>query len=135
MSDAAPPEARFALRDEEVGGGCPPVIVAEARLVRIVDLTDDVVILPVLERDRPWAAYALCDLEPPYHAYARYIGAVDGEQAGAVVLVYTLPRFTALLPCGDPRAVRAIMAEAGSLPASIFLNVRDADLPSVEQKR
>jgi ribosomal protein S18 acetylase RimI-like enzyme len=100
--------------------------------VRIVDLTDDAVILPVLQRDRRWAAYALCDLEAPYRAHARFIGALDGDHAHAVVLVYALPSFTALLPCGDPRAVRAIMAEAESLPASIFLNVRDADLASVE---
>jgi GNAT superfamily N-acetyltransferase len=100
--------------------------------VRIVDLTDDAVILPVLERDRRWAAYALCDLEAPYRAHARFIGAVDGDHARAVVLVYALPSFTALLPCGDPRAVRAFMAEAESLPASIFLNVREADLASVE---
>jgi GNAT superfamily N-acetyltransferase len=100
--------------------------------VRIVDLTDDAVILPVLERDRRWAAYALCDLGAPYRAHARFIGAVDGDHARAVVLVYALPSFMALLPCGDPRAVRAIMAEAESLPASIFLNVREADLASVE---
>jgi hypothetical protein len=47
---------------------------------------DDVVILPVLECDRRWAAYALCDLEPPYLVHARFIGAADGEQAGAVLM-------------------------------------------------
>ena len=36
-----------------------------------------------------WAAYALCDLEPPYRVHARFIGAVGGEQAGAVVLMST----------------------------------------------
>jgi hypothetical protein len=102
--------------------------------VRIVDLTDDVVILPVLERDRRWAAYVPCDLEPPYRVHARFIGAVDGEQAGAVVLMYALPTFTALLPCGDPAGVRAIVAEAEDLPASNFLNVRDTDRPSVEER-
>jgi hypothetical protein len=100
--------------------------------VRIVDLTDDVVIPAMLERDRRWAAYALCDLEAPYRAHARFIGTVDGDHARAVVLVYALPSFTALLPCGDPRAVRAIIAEVESLPGSIFLNVRYADLASVE---
>src|SRR5437870_5684234 len=99
--------------------------------MRIVDLTDDAAILPVLERDRRWAAYALCDLEPPYRAHARFIGAA-GTHGRAVVLVYTLPGFTALLPCGEPGVVRAIIAGAADLPASIFLNVRDADLLSVE---
>jgi ribosomal protein S18 acetylase RimI-like enzyme len=119
---------------DHVGHRSTPFIVAKARLVRIVELTDDAVILPVLERERRWAAYALCDLEAPYRAHARYIGAVDGDRARAVVLVYALPSFMALLPCGDLRAVGAIMAEAESLPASIFLNVRDADLASVEAR-
>ena len=58
-------------------------------------------ILPVLECDRRWAVYALCDLEAPYRAHARFIGALDGDHARAVVLVYALPNFTALLPCVD----------------------------------
>jgi ribosomal protein S18 acetylase RimI-like enzyme len=99
--------------------------------MRIVDLTDDAVMLPLLERDRRWAAYALCSLEQPYRAHARFVGTVDGDHVHAVVLVYALPGFTALLPCGDPGVVRAIIAGAAGLPASISLNVRDADLPSV----
>lgn len=101
---------------------------------RIVDLTEDDAILPALEQDRRWAAYALCDLDPPYRGYARYIAAVRDGRAYAVVLIYTAPGFTALLPCGDHDGVRRIMAEAQNLPSTPFLLVRQPDLPAVEQR-
>jgi hypothetical protein len=81
--------------------------------VRIVDLTDDAVILPVLERDRRWAAYALCDLEAPYRAHARFFGALDGDHARAVVLVYALPTATSL---PTPRAGVAALPPPRRVP-------------------
>ena len=100
----------------------------------IVDLTEDDAILPALEQDRRWAAYALCDLDPPYRGYARYIAAVRDGRAYAVVLIYAAPGFTALLPCGDHDGVRRIMAQAEGLPVTPFLLVRQPDLPAVEQR-
>lgn len=101
---------------------------------RIVDLVEDAALLPVLELDRRWAGYALCDLDPHYRANARYIGAVRDGRVEAVVLIYTVPAFTALQPCGDHDAVRRVMEGAGGLPATPYLLVRRADLPALETR-
>ncbi len=100
----------------------------------IADLTDDGAIVPVLEAQRRWAAYALCDLEPPHRRYARYIGAVRDGRAEAVVLVYTPPGFTSLLPSGSEEGVQAILARAPDLPPKPFLVVRRLDLPAIEAR-
>ncbi len=100
----------------------------------IVDLTDDAVIVPVLENQRHWAAYALCDLEPPHRQYARYIGAVRAGRVEAVTLVYAPPGFTSLLPSGSADGVRAILAGAPDLPPSPLLIARQPDLPAVEAR-
>lgn len=100
----------------------------------IVDLTDDRAIVPVLEERRRWAAYALCDLEQPHRQYARYIGAVRGGRAEAVVLAYAPPGFTSLLPCGSAEGVRTILARAPDLPPKPLLIARRADLPAVEAR-
>jgi hypothetical protein len=101
---------------------------------RIADLQGDSVIVPVLEQDRNWAAYALCDLEQPYRANARFIGATKDGHTRAVVLLYALPFFTALCPCGETEAIQALMTGANDLPESILIMVRDADLPGLEQR-
>jgi len=100
----------------------------------IVDLTDDAVIVPVLENQRHWAAYALCDLEPPHRQYARYIGAVRAGRVEAVALVYAPPGFTSLLPSGSADGVRAILAGASDLPSNPLLIARRPDLPAVEAR-
>ncbi len=100
----------------------------------IADLTDDGAIVPVLEAQRRWAAYALCDLEPPHWRYARYIDAVRDGRAEAVVLVYTPPGFTSLLPSGSEEGVQAILARAPDLPPKPFLVVRRLDLPAIEAR-
>ena len=102
--------------------------------LKIAHLTDDAQILPALERDRYWAAYLLCDTEPPYRINARFIGAMNGGQAIAVVLLYRLPAFTVLSTCGDAEGVAAIIARAPNLPPAPFLMVRRADLPALERR-
>lgn len=84
--------------------------------VRVCDLVDDALIAPFLETDRGWAAYAVCDLEQPFRAHARYIGARRGDQVTAIVLVFSPPGFTSLVPCGAPRDVEAILASVSDLP-------------------
>ena len=100
----------------------------------VVDLTDDAAIVPVLEAQRHWAAYALCDLEPPHRPYARYIGAVRAGRVDAVALVYAPPGFTSLLPSGSAEGVRAILAGARDLPPKLLLIARRPDLPAVEAR-
>jgi RimJ/RimL family protein N-acetyltransferase len=88
--------------------------------IEVEDCTDDRLILPLLERDRRWSAYALCDLDPPYRRNTRLIaGTVEGA-AVALVLLYALGAVTALLPFGHTNGVRAILRAAKNLPTDIF---------------
>jgi GNAT superfamily N-acetyltransferase len=105
-----------------------------ADIRRIVELGDDRQIAPLLESQRAWAAYALCDLEPPHRRHARFIGAVNGGRVTAVVLVYTPAGFTSVLPSGDPEDVAAILAETIDLPTSPLLIVQTRNLAAVETR-
>ncbi|HEX6506754.1 MAG TPA: GNAT family N-acetyltransferase [Chloroflexota bacterium] len=88
---------------------------------RVTELNDDATLAEFFKRDRLWMAYALCDLEPPYRASSRYLGAVQNDRVTAVVLVYAVPRFTGLLTFGDVAGVASILAEAQDLPPAPFL--------------
>ncbi len=107
---------------------------ADDRRLRIVDLESDDAITAVLEQDRVWAAYALCDLEPPHRAYARYIGLVRDGHATAVLLLYTPPGFTSLSAYGNATDAATLLAQAPNLPtAAVFLLRRD-DLPALAMR-
>ncbi len=101
---------------------------------RCVELDDDRQIASVLEAQRAWAAYALCDLEPPHRQYARFIGAMADGGLRAVVLIYTPPGFTSVLPTGDPEAVAAILAEAADLPPDPLLIVQRGNRGALESR-
>lgn len=96
-------------------------------------MLDDAQIASLLERDRDWCAYGLCDLAHAYRPYARYIGALRGGTVTAIVLLYTPPGLIVLSPFGDADGVRAILAAAPDLPSRVFLMTRDADLDAVRQ--
>ena len=97
------------------------------------DLPDEE-ILPVLEQDRRWAAYPLCDLEPPYRQHARFIGAARAGRTRGLVLAYSPPEFSALQPCGEGDAIRAILLQVRDLPATPMLIARYDDLDAIEQR-
>ncbi len=102
---------------------------------------DDAAIAALLGQDRRWGAYALCDLEPPYRANARYIGAwrdgglaMGDRRAGGLValaLVYRFLNAAVLSFSGADDGVRAILAGISDLPPTPFLMVCDADLPAL----
>ncbi len=100
----------------------------------IADLDDDDAILSVLNRDRGWAVYAICDLDPPQREHARYIGAWHDDLLEAVVLIFRPPDFTVMVPCGDPDGVRSVFATAGGLPQIVSLQVRPGDLPAIGRR-
>jgi len=104
---------------------------ADDKRARIVDLRSDDAITAVLEQDRVWAAYALCDLEPPHRAYARYVGVIRDGHATAVLLLYAPPGFTSLSAYGNAVDAATLFARAPRLPATaVFLSCRDA-LPAL----
>jgi GNAT superfamily N-acetyltransferase len=100
----------------------------------VVEVVEEARIAPLLIRDRHWAAYALCDLEPPYRQHARYLGAFRDGEAQGFVLVYAPPSFTSLLPCGDPVGVAAILTATAALPAAPIVLAQHAMLPAIEQR-
>jgi GNAT superfamily N-acetyltransferase len=105
-----------------------------AGIRRIIELNDDRQIASLLESQRTWAAYALCDLEPPHRRHARFIGAVTAGRLTAVVLVYTPPGFTSVLPSGEPADVAAILAETTDLPTSPLLIVQIRNRTALETR-
>jgi ribosomal protein S18 acetylase RimI-like enzyme len=107
--------------------------VAEGEL-EIGDLQADAAIVPLLEQDRVWAAYALCDLEPPQRQYARYIGAVRHGQTSALVLVYAPPGFTSLSTYGAVEDLRRLVARAPALPPNAYVLIRHAHVPALEER-
>lgn len=108
---------------------------------KINDVNDDAAIMSVLDHDRAWAAYAICDLDPPYRKHARYIGAYQGDVLEAVVLLYRLdlgpagrPDFAVMVPCGTPSGVRAVLEHMEDVPATVSVQVRPADLTAIETR-
>lgn len=99
----------------------------------VVELQNDAFIAFILEQDRIWSAYALADLDEPYRDHARFIGLPDSAAQG-LVLFFALDRFTAIVPCGAASDVDRVLALARDIPRTVFLNVRDCDLPAVEQR-
>ena len=98
----------------------------------VVELEDEGRIAAALADDRGWAAYALCDLDPANRRYARYLGAIQDARVLAVLLAYSPPGFTSIVPCGDPAGVAAILAHARGLPAEATVLVQRQTRAAVE---
>ena len=102
--------------------------------MEVVELEDEGRIAAALADDRGWAAYALCDLEPANRRYARYVGAIQDGRVLAVVLAYSPPGFTSIVPCGDPAGVAAILRHAQGLPLAATVLVQPAARAAVEAR-
>ncbi|MDQ2742388.1 MAG: GNAT family N-acetyltransferase [Chloroflexota bacterium] len=101
---------------------------------KVSDLGDQARIMKVLERDRGWAAYAICDLSPPNRQFARFVGAWHGGRLESVVLLFQAPNFHTVLPCGEQAGIRAVMDQVEGLPETISLSVLPDDLPAVKMR-
>jgi len=100
----------------------------------IIEMVDDDRILRFLERDRLWAAYGICDLEPAHRASARYLASLVAGQTVAIVLVFAPGSFTALLSFGDQQGAERIVAAATDLPARADLVVRSEHVTAFQQR-
>ena len=101
-------------------------------VLTVEELRDDLAIAAFLEGQRLWTAYALCDLEPAYRRYARYLGALRDGHIVATVLLYAAPGFHGLLPFGDNDGVAAILTTSPELPTLPFLLAGEEHLRAVE---
>ncbi|MGH2442309.1 MAG: GNAT family N-acetyltransferase [Chloroflexota bacterium] len=94
----------------------------------------DALILPLLEKDRVWTAYALGDLDPPYRENARVLADVRNGAATAMILEYKLPATVALLPYGEVDGVRTILLAEANLPEMPFFIMKEQHVPALEER-
>lgn len=84
-----------------------------------------------LERERPWAAYALGDLAPAYRERSEwYASAADPE---ALALIYRTDDWPVLFTLGEAEALRGVLAELPPEPR-FSLSVRPEHLPAVTER-
>jgi ribosomal protein S18 acetylase RimI-like enzyme len=91
-------------------------------------LTDKAQILAFLERDRPYSAYAIGDLESGMYEQCTWAGAAREGQVGALALHFRGLTLPALLLMGDPDGLRAILGRE-LRPPRAYLTCREAHLP------
>jgi RimJ/RimL family protein N-acetyltransferase len=84
-------------------------------------VSDEEALAALLGRDRYTAAYALCDLDPPYRENTRFIGATIEGELRAVLLLYGLPTASALNVYGSVEGAAAIFEQCVALPRDAFL--------------
>ena len=95
-------------------------------------VSDRVLLRRFLERDRLFAAYALCDLDEREFARTRWGAAFRGEEPSSVALEYAGPAPQPLFAMGDPVGIAAILRDVVR-PRVAFLACADAALPEVER--
>lgn len=98
---------------------------------QVGDIDDDLQIASLLQEQRCWSGYALCDLDPPWRDYARFVAAEENDHVLATVLFYAPPGITVIVPCGDRDGTAQILRQT-DLPQRVFLSVRPIDMPAVE---
>jgi ribosomal protein S18 acetylase RimI-like enzyme len=93
--------------------------------------TDRTLLRAFLERDRLFAAYALCDLDVREFSRTRWGVALDGDEAVAVVLEYGGYAPQPLFVMGEPAGISAILADVVR-PRAAYAAMLPASLPAVE---
>lgn len=84
-----------------------------------------------LERDRLFAAYALCDLDVREFSRTRWGVALEGEEVVALVLEYGGYAPQPLFVMGEPAGISAILGEV-IRPRAAYAAMLPASLPAVE---
>ena len=85
-----------------------------------------------LERDRPWAAFSLADLDPPYAPHATWFGS---PRSDSIVLVYDAYDPPIVFCQGDAEECEAILCEAEvvSRTPGAYINVTERLRPIVDR--
>jgi hypothetical protein len=98
-------------------------------------LTDKMLIQAILETERPWAAYALADLESGYYEHAVWFGAANGIPAlGLLYRAFALP---VLLTVGEARHLRSVLDEVDRVLADFrdaYVVVRPEVVPLLQER-
>lgn len=93
-------------------------------------LTDPSLIRRILERDRPWAVYALGDLSPGFAEHSRWFALPDAPPA--LLLLYGRFDPPILFALGPPRRLQDLVAEIE--PPVVSLQVRAGALAAVQTR-
>jgi ribosomal protein S18 acetylase RimI-like enzyme len=97
-------------------------------------ITDRATIRAILETDRPWATYALADLEPGFFEHATWFGAIG--ETSVLALVYAAFGTPVLITLGGTDALRAILHEMESTlnPPELYVVVRPEVVPLLTER-
>jgi ribosomal protein S18 acetylase RimI-like enzyme len=93
--------------------------------------TDRSLLRGFLDRDRLFAAYAICDLDVREFARTRWGVAFDGEVPLAVVLEYAGYAPQPLFAMGEPAGISAILRDVVR-PRAAYAAFRTASLPAIQ---
>jgi RimJ/RimL family protein N-acetyltransferase len=102
-----------------------------SRVLAVRAVTDRGLLRAFLERDRLFAAYAICDLEDREFARTRWGGAFEGERLVAVALEYSGLTPQPLFVTGSPDGIEAILRDVVRPRAAYVAALSDA-IPAVE---
>lgn len=93
--------------------------------------TDRALLAAFLERDRLYAAYAICDLEAREFGRTRWGVAYDGDEPIAIGMEYTGPTPQPLFVMGREDGIAAVLRDV-IRPRAAYIGAQSAVLPAVE---
>jgi ribosomal protein S18 acetylase RimI-like enzyme len=85
-----------------------------------------------LERDRLYAAYAICDLDEREFGRTRWGGAFDGDRLAAIAMEYVGSSPQPLFVLGEPDGITAVLRSVVR-PRAAYIAALTAELPAVER--
>ncbi len=100
--------------------------------MQVRQVSDRVLLRAFLERDRLFAAYAICDLDDREFHRTRWGGAFDGDRLLALAMEYVGFAPQPLFVMGEPDGVTAIL-RAVIRPRAAYVASLNAQLPAVER--
>jgi hypothetical protein len=97
-------------------------------------LTDCTRIRTILEADRPWAVYALADLEPGFSKHSKWFGSAGDMPA--LALIYSAFGMPVLITIGKVEELRTILdeIEATLNPRELYVVVRREVIPLLGER-
>jgi RimJ/RimL family protein N-acetyltransferase len=107
-------------------------IVREPRTLTARSTTDRALLRTFMERDRLFAAYAICDLEDREFPRTRWAGAFAGNDLTAIGMEYSGLTPQPLFMMGDSDGIEAILREV-LRPRAAYLAARSESMPAVER--
>ena len=103
-----------------------------AERIQVRQTTDRVLLRAFLDRDRLFAAYAICDLDDREFHRTRWGGAFDGDRLLALAMEYVGLSPQPLFVMGEPDAVTAILRGV-IRPRAAYVASLAANVPAVEK--